>query len=36
MIISALWLRTSSKLGGKKSKETTGKLGYGQLLRGCP
>jgi len=35
MIISAWWLRTSSKLSGKKSKKTTGKLGNGQLLSGC-
>jgi len=26
LIISAWWLRTSSKFGGKKSKETTGKF----------
>jgi len=35
MIISAWWLRTSSKFGDKKSKKTTGKLGNGQLLSGC-
>jgi len=36
MIISAWWLRTSSKFSGKKSKKkTTGKLGNGQLLSGC-
>jgi len=32
ILISAWWLRTSSKLSGKKSKETTGKLGNGQFL----
>jgi len=35
MIITAWWLRTSSKFSDKKSKETTGKLGNGQLLSGC-
>jgi len=34
MIISAWWLRTSSKFSGKKSKKTTG-LGNGQFLSGC-
>jgi len=33
MIISAWWFRTSSKFSGKKSKEITGKLGNGQLLK---
>jgi len=35
IIISAWWLRTSSKFSGKQSKETTRKLENGQLLSGC-
>jgi len=35
MIISALWLRTSSKFSGKKSKKQPEKLENRQLLSGC-
>jgi len=33
--LSAWWLRTSSKIRWQEVKETTGKLGNGQLLSGC-
>jgi len=35
MIITAWWLRTSSKFSGKKSKKQPQKLGNGELLSGC-
>jgi len=35
MIISAWWLRTSSKFSGKKAKKQPENSGNGQILSGC-